>query len=566
MPLRYAHLVCLLALVAVLGNVVPPAHVALAAPIAHSPQATTAPAVPVPPPPPIPRPLTLPRSQIAHAPIVVPDAPDLSTLPLVFTPNVGQMDARARFSVHGLQGQVFFTDNGVSLALPQPITDTTTLTPTLNKHDDAANHYVVRMQWLNVAGQPKVVGTDPLPGRINMQRGKDTRTWRTNIPTYGGVTYQTIYPGIDLHFDGQGQQLKRTYSVAPGADVSRIQWKYTGHTTVAVDAAGRLIVSLPYHPKKSATAAPPVVQEDAPTAWQTIAGIHRPVDVRYRIEKDGSVGFRVGAYNSAYPLTIDPTLLYSATLGGSGEDVGNAIVLDAAGNAYIAGRTRSADLPGANTTTFKSNWDGFVTKLNPTGTAVLYTTYLGSSGYDSAQALALGPDGSVYVTGFTTGDDFVTTSNAFQPVSGGWGSGDAFVTKLTPAGTITYSTYFGGGWEEEANGITLSASGLVTIAGKGSEQYRYTNPRIPTTADAYQVAPAGGNDVFLATFQLGAANQLVYSSFIGGANEDVAYALAEDADGVYYLTGTTESSSFPRPPTRWIGCVADSQVFAVMRS
>jgi len=251
------------------------------------------------------------------------------------------------------------------------------------------------------------------------------------------------------------------------------------------------------------------------------------------------VAFEVAAYDASQPLIIDPVLAYSTFLGGSGSDAGIAIALDKGGNAYVMGMTFSTNFPiteGAFQTTFGQV---FVTKLNPTGSALLYSTYLGGG---TGRAIAVDADGNAYVTGMTFSTNFPTTLGAFQPTSDG--SGDAFVTKLDPTGSaLLYSTYLGGSGGEEGKGIAVDAAGNAYVMGTTN------SGDFPTTTGAFQTTFGGGldNDTFVTKLNPAGNGSLdlVYSTYLGGSNEDEGRAIAVDAAGNAYVTGMTFSTTFP---------------------
>jgi Beta-propeller repeat len=240
-------------------------------------------------------------------------------------------------------------------------------------------------------------------------------------------------------------------------------------------------------------------------------------------------------------------IVYSTYLGGSSAGAGYAIAVDAAGNAYVAGETVSSDFPttpGAFRTTPPSGDTGFVAKLNATGSALIYSTYLGGSGRDYAEGIAIDGAGNAYVMGVTASSDFPTTSGAFQTVFGG-GGGDAYVSKLNPAGSaLVYSTYLGGsGSEGSYNGIAVDASGNAYLTGSTNS----TN--FPTTSGAFQTAFAGGsNNGFVAKLNP-AGSALVYSTYVGGTTgENVLNGIAIDGAGNVYSAVATSATDFPVTP------------------
>lgn len=380
----------IVALFAILTSLVPPAQVQAEPkqlPHTSEPAQTIATVAPLPT---TPTPAILPTSTTAHATIEHETALDWQNLPLAFVPNVGQTNQRVRFQVQSLGGQVFLGDKEITFALPSPITDTATLTPTIDTNR-VRSHYALRMQFLGTAAQPEIAGVDRLPGTVNYVSGATAAQWHSNVATFAGVEYRNIYPGITLRFDGAQQRLKRTYVVAPGADPTAILWRYSGQATTTIDTAGQLLVTLPVRGMPKADSQPTLL-EHAPVAWQTVAGVQRPVEVNYTLNKNDTIGFRVGAYDPALPLIIDPELLYSAIIGGANKDEANAVTVDATGSVYIVGETSSSSFP-ATTGTYSQSSDAFVMRLNPQGTAILYSTYLNGTASDEANAIAVDASG-----------------------------------------------------------------------------------------------------------------------------------------------------------------------------
>ncbi len=234
-------------------------------------------------------------------------------------------------------------------------------------------------------------------------------------------------------------------------------------------------------------------------------------------------------------------LVYSTYLGGDDQDSGNAIAVDAAGNAYVTGMTTSDNFPLANPLQpnfTDGGWDAFVTKLNPAGSALVYSTYLGGSDNDVATGIALDGAGNVYVAGSTESHDF-PTANPLQSACGGFFCNDAFVAKLNPAGSaLVYSTYLGGSDVDFGSGITVDGAGNAYVTGSTcSTDFPTNNP--------FQSSFDGGNyDVFVAKLNP-AGDTLVYSTYLGGSGDDEAFAIAVNAAGNAYVTGFTASTDFP---------------------
>ena len=194
------------------------------------------------------------------------------------------------------------------------------------------------MQLVGASATPQVVGLDPLPGTTNYFIGNDPSQWHTDIPNYAQVEEQSVYPGVDLVYYGNQQQLEYNFTVAPGADPGVIRMAFTGAESAMLDDQGNLVLQ---------TAGGPVV-EQAPVLYQEVDGVRQAVSGQYVLEGNGQVGFAVGSYDRSQPLVIDPVLSYSTYLGGSGDDVGYGIAVDAAGNAYVTSYTSSTNFPTAD--------------------------------------------------------------------------------------------------------------------------------------------------------------------------------------------------------------------------
>lgn len=434
------------------------------------------------------------------------------TLPLSFVPNRGQADAAARFLAQGLGGTILFTPREVMLALPAG---------------------VVRVRFSGAQPQPAITAAARQPGVVNYLVGADPARWQTRVPTYGSLRYHQLYPGIDLRYDGQDGRLKGTYLVAPGADPARIRWQYHGATNVRLAADGSLRIAL-----SSDGGARQTLTESAPIAWQTIGGQRRPVAVSYRLEPDGAARFALGAYDRSRPLVIDPTLSYSTFLGGSGNDFGYGIAVDSSGSAYVAGETASLNFPTAAPlqSAKAGGIDAFVAKLNPAGTALVYSTYLGGSATDRAYGIAVDGSGSAYLVGTTSSTDF-PTANPIQASNAGLS--DVFVARLNSSGSaLLFSTYLGGGNYDDGRGIALDGDGRAAITGDS------TSIDFPTVAAFQPTFGGGSNDAIVARLDSSGA-ALDFSTYLGGSTTDSGNGVALDGLDRAYLTGSTSSANFP---------------------
>ncbi|GIV23085.1 MAG: hypothetical protein KatS3mg025_0744 [Bacteroidia bacterium] len=257
-----------------------------------------------------------------------------------------------------------------------------------------------------------------------------------------------------------------------------------------------------------------------------------------------------GQYGDVFVTKLSPNgdaLVYSTFLGGNDREDGYAIAIDASSCAYITGITKSSDFPttpGAYDPSLNGgSWDAFVTKLSPTGSSLVYSTFLGGSSNDVGSAIAIDASGCAYITGGTSSTDFPTTTGAYdQSFSGG----DAFVTKLSPNGdALVYSTFLGGSSNDWGYGIAVDASGCTYITGWTA------STDFPTTSGAYDPSYNGGSwDAFVTKLSPN-GDALVYSTFLGGSNGDGGNAIAVEGSGSAFITGSTYSPNFPTTPSAY---------------
>jgi len=489
-----------------------------------------------------------------------------ASLPLSFEENRGQTDKRVAYLAHGPGYTVFLAPTDVVLALAAPraprardplhdrvpaddeasksVTQTTPLTTTsATAVVTATRETVVRLHLEGANAAALVEGQDKLPGTANYFVGGNPSTWTTGVPTYARVAYRAIYPGIDLVYYGTAGRLEYDYRVSPGADPTAIGFSLQGARDLRLDDQGNLV----------ARAGDSALLQHPPVAYQDIDGQRQDIAVHYVLSGAGHVGFALGSYDTTKPLVIDPVLSYSTYLGGGGADQGYGIAVDSAGNTYITGST-TGGFPIANALqggfaggTGFSPSDAFVSKLNPAGTALVYSTYLGGGGNDSGNAIAVDAAGDAYVTGATASSNF-PTKNAYQGAYGpGTNSMDAFVTEVGPGGnTLLYSTYLGGSNIDKGYGIAVDSAGNAYVTGLGNPgQNGY--PGFPTTSVAPSTCYATSADAFVAKINTRASGgaSLAYSTCVGGTSYEEVHAIAVDATGNAYVTGLTQSSNFP---------------------
>jgi hypothetical protein len=357
-----------------------------------------------------------------------------------------------------------------------------------------------------------------------------------------------------IYYANQSAQLEYDFLLQPGAAPEQIRFQISGADTVKVDAQGNLVLKLDSEE----------IRQHRPVAYQELHGIRTPVSASYRLNADGTVGFALGQYDKALPLTIDPVLDFLTYLGGKKMEIGQAIALDGSGNIYIAGETLSTGLRVLNPIQFgatnfsrfrggnNSFGDAFVAKYDNSG-VLQFLTYLGGKNDDAARGIVYDPVGAaVWVTGFTDSTNFPLV-NPLRPKIGGEVKNakrippvDAFICKLDPSGTsLLFSTYFGGTSIDEGLGIAQDGNGGIYVTGITSS----TN--LPGVApDAYQSNLSGKLDGFV-TKLVGSdgAYSIAYTSYYGGTNDDYAVSIAVDSGMDAWLTGFTFSEDLPPGPS-----------------
>jgi hypothetical protein len=531
---------------------------------------------------------------LVWAPPALPSSvnPPLHALPWSFEPNLGQTDPRVRFLARS-RGMTLFVTPGETVF--------------------RTTRSAVRMRLVGARPDAEVDGVDPLPGRSHFLIGRDPGRWRTNAPTFARVRSRDIYRGIDLvHYGAEDRQLEYDFVVAPGADPGAIRLAFDGADRLELDDQGGLVLHVG---ETQLRLGKPHVYQVSARGRRTITGAWELLDagtVGFRLGaydpgralvidptvalatyvggsgtdqafgialgSDGSVYLAGNTASADFPTTVGSlqpaaaggvdafvvklnatftTRVYSTFLGGVGDDAARGIAVDATGSVYVTGFTTSGDFP-TTTGAFQETRpagepagvaDAFVVKLNPPGSALVYGTYLGGTGSDIGLAIAIDPAGSAHVTGGTFSTDFPVTLAAPQLLLGG--GRDAFVTRLTPAGTgLVYSTYLGGAGTDVGNAIALDAAGAAYVAGSTTCAAApcSTVTDFPTTAGVLQPLrppgePAGVTDAFVT--KLDALGGPVYSTYLGGIGADEGLGILVDDLGDAFVTGGTASANFP---------------------
>jgi hypothetical protein len=474
------------------------------------------------------------------------------TLRMRFEPNVGQLPASVQYVARGAGYGVALTESGPILKSGKKATP------------------ALRVGLIGARAHPALRPEQPQSSVSNYLIGNDPTQWHRHVPNYAAVRYEQVYPGIDWVVYGNPHQLEYDFVVAPHADVSQIGVSVVGVDGITVDGGGDLTIK----------AGGATWRQLKPLVYQADRdGVRHSVDAHYRVER-GRFAFAVGAYDHSRPLIIDPELVYSTYLGGSnGSGGAGAAAVDSAGDLYVAGSTTSMSFPLASAVQSADeeaqSSTAFISKFDPSGNALLYSTYLGGHGTtvgaewgDVATAIAVDNAGNAYVTGYTSSIDFplVNPYQASNAAAASAAAGaTAFVTKLDSTGsTLLYSTYLGGsigpytcfplsaGW-----GIAVDDSGSAYVVGQTDSDDFPTVNAFQATAEP-QVTNAGGAPVVspgvpchtpstpVLSKLSPAGNALVYSTYLGPASAvGAAKGVAVDSSGSAYVVGVTEGGGFP---------------------
>jgi hypothetical protein len=467
-------------------------------------------------------------------------------LPLAFEPNVSHPESGVQYLAHGNGYTIFIGPNNATLALK-------------GSSSSAALH--MKLSGGNATNA--LIASDELPGKSNYILGNRPENWHTNVPNFGKVSQHGVYPGIDVVYYGTQRNLEYDFLVAPQANPDAIRFALDGADNLRVDSRGDLLVEL----------AGSTVRLQKPVAYQELEGHRQLVDVKYRVKDKREVTFAIARYDAARPLVIDPVLSYSTYLGGSNIDGANAIAVAPDNTAFIAGGTFSTDFPTAHPLQPNAGGgndfpqDAFVAKISADGSTLLYSTYLGGTNSDVANGIAVDTFGEAYVTGTTLSPDFPVTPGSFDTLCGGDGKcgaswntqglivSNAFVTKLNTAGTgLVYSGYLG--VYENVRGQAIAIDNNENAYVTGQVEANLT-PTVPITPPATGPAPfpivsgiqplgygGGATDAFVTKIS-SSGSSILFSTYLGGSNEDIGYGIAADNTGVAYVTGLTYSVDFP---------------------
>jgi len=442
----------------------------------------------------------------------------LARLPLRFEANRGQWNPSVQYAARGGGYDLLFTGQGPSLRF--------------------GRSQAIDISLVNGNPQPVIEGVDAMKARTNYLIGVRAN-WHTDVPNYARVKYHQAYPGVDVIYYGSHNQLEYDFVLAPGADPGAIRMRFSGAGRLRITRDGDLVLE---SPSGRMTQKRPLIYQEGNTGRHEIGG-------RYVLLAGDTVGLKVDGYDKRRKLVIDPILAYSTYLGGTGQDQINAVKLGPNGRLYMVGQTDTQDIQAINGAYDNNNFglvDIFLAIVDTTQTGqdqLIYFSYLGGSNNDIPLAVTVDGNGLAYMTGTTTSTDFPMTGNSLQTLGPATVT-EAFVAVIDPSQygqvSLVYSTFLGGQTgSNSGNAIALDSSGNIYVAGTTASS------DFPVTASAYALVLYGPSDAFLTEFSVNNSTAPIYSSYLGGENDDDARAMVIAPNGQVYVGISTDGLLFP---------------------
>jgi hypothetical protein len=431
----------------------------------------------------------------------------------------------------------------------------------------------------------KPVAEKPEATTVSSYVGNDPARWRAASPTYGRLVWEDALPGVDMIAEPTDGGFAYRYVIAPGAS-AHVSMRWEGAKAIRANGASMTIET-----------GVGEVTVAGLHAYAIEGDQRRELPSRFVVGGD-VVTIAVEGWSGSVPLVIDPTVMFASYLGGSNSDYGHGVASDASGNVYLTGTVGSPDfpVPGGFDTSI-SNYDAYITKLTPTTDAIVWSSFLGGTGVDEGRGVAVDGSGNVFLAGFEASTDFpvpggfdtthagtddgfvakVTSSGALSwssylggsdrdrlvaiavggsgnvfvagqtwsndlATTGGWdttfgGGTDAMVAKISGGGALLWTSYFGGGGNDQATGIDVDPTGNAFVTGIA------TGSTALATAGAYDTSYNGNDDAFV--FKVTSGATLAWSTYLGGTAADTANALVVDSAGDVIVAGATASTDFP---------------------
>ncbi len=481
------------------------------------------------------------------------------SLSYFFEENKGQWDAQVKFKVNIPTGELYLEETGWTFVFIDREKIEELHEASHQKKINAQTDFwikgqVVKVEALNANPAVRISGKKLQKFHKNYYLGNDPSRWASNVAVYNEVIYENIYDGIDLRFYEKNGSLKYDFIVKPSGDAKKIALKYSGHDKLKIDEFGKLKINTQIAP----------FYEDRPYTYQGT----QSVESRFKLKGD-VLSFELGNYNPTLPLIIDPNLIFSSFSGSFSDNFGFTATYDSKGFLYTGGCVFGAGYsttPGAFQVNFNGgNIDVSITKFDTTGTSLIYSTYLGGNGSEIPHSMVVNNYDELFVFGTTGSSNFPTSTNAFQPSFAGgtainqlnfifYPNGcDMFITKFNANGTaLLGSTYLGGSGNDGFNIPPQLNYNYADLARGEIEIDNFNNIYIasctqstnfPGTNNGFQPSLAGGQDGIIAKLD-NTLSTLIWSSYIGGTQNDAVYSIDVDAGNIV-VAGGTNSNNFP---------------------
>ncbi len=454
-----------------------------------------------------------------------------SSRSILFEPNLGQSESGALFLARGPGFTAYFAADHVTFRIkncpdsrrPQNRRSAVGAIP-----PEPCLESGLRLEFVDHSKLVVLNGRDELLAKAHYFVGRDPTAWRRNVPQFGRLRYEGLYPGVDIEFYSTGGQIEYDLILASSADLTKVRLRFPGTEGRRVTASGDLELMI----------AGRTILQRRPLSRQGST----PVAVQYRMRADGDIVFDTNA-QLAGSLVVDPVLDFSTFLGGSRSDFPYAAVLGPKGDLYVAGTTQSYDFPGTDPDSPRPGKPrggkvAFVSKINPEQWTIAYSIYLGGSGEsDIAIEIQVDAFDRPTLTGITDSADFPVTENAFQATHGG-GRTDIFITRFSASGDqLEASTFLGGSSIDLDGCVAFGNDGALWIAGgTQSEDFPSRSPLQPSNQGDYDAFVAELSPDF---------SELLFSTYLGGAFSDGASACMVNRQGNLVLAGSTSSRDFP---------------------
>jgi hypothetical protein len=441
--------------------------------------------------------------------------PDFGKIPLYFIPNKGQVDGEVRFYAKTRGYTLWMTQGGL-------------IFDRVYKKSGKSYRDISRFLFSGANKDPVMEAVDTTGHRVNIFKGDSQSKWKKDIRTSKAVLYKSLYKHIDLKVYGVEKEIEYDWVVKPGGKPEAIRFKYTQTEKTRIDENGNLWVE---------TRSGKMLHKK-PVSYQVIKGNRLPVESKFEKKGENAYGIKVERYDRNYELIIDPmvALTCSTYLGGIYGDIGRGIAVDCNGSVYVTGYTESTDFPtkDCGQCSTAGYFDVFVSKFNPCGSTLVYSTYVGGSGNDLGFDIAIDQSGYTYVTGYSQSSNFPGRGNSWR------GLDDAIFFRLDADGKNPCSWYVGGTYGDIGHAIALDSSNNAYITGYTTST-DYQN--FPVTTGAFQTVKGANSDAFVC--KVSCASGIIYCTYLGGNNKDAGYGIDLDGSNNVYVTGYTQSTDFP---------------------